>query len=263
MNTDCNNYEPKLIDYLNDELTEDLKYQIEQHVKNCEHCNALLNDYILLFETIDKQAETNPPARIEKNFETFLRIEQKKLENGKPIKTMKLSQIAIRIAAAIAILISGVLIGMQINSSKSDTIVENDALKSEMQEIKDLLMLSLQQQYSASDRIQAVNYIEDSKTVDEDLIKALINTLNTDKNVNVRITAASALKKFGSLQFVRTALLGSLDLQTDPSVQITLINILVELDEKAAIVPMQKILTNEKTHEIVKQQAQTGIAILL
>jgi hypothetical protein len=54
----------------------------------------------------------------------------------------------------------------------------------------------------------------------------------------------------------------SLGLQTDPIVQVVLINLLAEKREKSAIAPIQRIITNKSTLKEVKEAAQKGLKVL-
>jgi hypothetical protein len=83
--------------------------------------------------------------------------------------------------------------------------------------------------------------------------------MNTDANVNVRMTAMYALTRYSNIENARTALITSLNKQTDPLLQITLINILVEIQDARAKEPLQEILINKDLHEMVKKQAETGL----
>ena len=124
-------------------------------------------------------------------------------------------------------------------------------------------MFSLLRDESSSSRIQAVNYITEIPDPDRKMIDAMICTLNNDENVNVRLTAAFALSKFGSDQAVRDSLVNSLSRQKDPILQVSLINILVDLKEQKARLLIQKILSDEKTMDVVKSVAQSGIRTLI
>jgi HEAT repeat protein len=124
-------------------------------------------------------------------------------------------------------------------------------------------MFTMLKEESSSYRIQAVNYADDMKNPDEKVIAVLLNTLNHDKNVNVRMAAAYALAKYADQKTVSDSLVESLSAQVDPILQVTLINILVERNEKGAIRPMQQIISNSGTLKEVKAVAEKGIKTLL
>ena len=62
---------------------------------------------------------------------------------------------------------------------------------------------------------------------------------------------------------VRYELVKSLEEQTDPLIQISLIVILVEAQEKSATVPMRKLIDAEETLPQVKEQAELALKVLI
>lgn len=173
----------------------------------------------------------------------------------------------LRIAAGTILVLIGFSAGliMNMNQQNGASTQELSALKQEIQQMKTALMHGPYQQASASERISVVNMstrLPASKQLDEEITEILTYTMNSDKNVNVRLAAAEALFRFRDETGVRKALTHSLTRQSDPLMQITLINMLVRIKEKGAINEMQKMLMNSETPEIVRQRLQEGIAEL-
>ena len=163
-----------------------------------------------------------------------------------------------QIAASIILVAGGVLVGMQLNNSGSSK-AEIAELKDEMQRIKEGMMLTMLNQESASQRIQAVSYADELQKPNQKVIQALIQTLNTDENLNVRLAAANSISKFLNDPAVVEALVNSLRTQKEPLVQITLITILTDKKEKKAAEPIREIISNEQTLPPVKQIAEQGL----
>jgi hypothetical protein len=80
--------------------------------------------------------------------------------------------------------------------------------------------------------------------------------------VNVRLEAINALYYFGDKKEVRQAMTQSLRLQTEPNLQIALIEMLVRLKEKGAVNEMQRMMKNKQLSEIVKFKAAEGVGEL-
>ena len=95
------------------------------------------------------------------------------------------------------------------------------------------------------------------------LIAALLDTLDNDPSVNVRLSAVDALYLFSGREEVRTALTASLSRQTSPLVQIALIDLLVSLKEKQAAAALKKLLADKKIIPEVQQRAQLGISKII
>ncbi len=166
----------------------------------------------------------------------------------------------LQVAAAVTILIVGFGIGRFSGSQPSSELAE---LKNEIQSLKEVTLTSALQQYSASERIMAVNQIEQSaEQINPELISTLINTLNGDESPSVRYAALQALNKYIDNVDVRAELVKSLESQRDPLIQITLITILVEAEERSAIAPLKDIMESEEITPEVKQQAEVAIQVL-
>ena len=137
------------------------------------------------------------------------------------------------------------------------------ALQQDVRYMKQLLVTAMLEEQSANDRIKAVSFTEDISQPDVAIIEVLVKSLNTDKSPNVRIAAASALEKWQNNELVRAELVRSMDHQEDPIVQITLINMLINMNEKSAIKPFRKIAEDEEIEQLVRDQARIGIEVLI
>ena len=115
---------------------------------------------------------------------------------------------------------------------------------------------------SASQRIQAVNYTEEISIPDDKIINALVNTLKTDKNTNVRLAAVYSLARFKTNKTVKNAFIETLNKQEDPMIQIVIINMLVEMKEVKALEELKYLLKDKDLNEHVKSQAEIGIQVL-
>ena len=132
-------------------------------------------------------------------------------------------------------------------------------LRAEMDTTKQLILGALDDQTSASKRLQGVNVALDSRDMDSDIIKALIHTMNHDANTNVRLAAVEALSQFSDRQTVRKALIDALNTQADVAVQVALINLMVQMEEKSAIKELQQMIDDQETNETVKDEAHMAV----
>lgn len=171
----------------------------------------------------------------------------------------------LRIAAGFILLLVGFSAGLLINQ-QPPAGEQVAALQHEVEQMKKALVYGYDRRLSASERISAVRLSEQlpdqTETLDSEITDILIYTLNNDENVNVREAAAEALFRFRNDPHIRKALVHSLSRQNDPLMQITLINMLVELKETSAINEMQKLLMDSETRDLVKSRLEVGIAEL-
>jgi HEAT repeat protein len=167
-----------------------------------------------------------------------------------------------RIAAGFSLLVIGVLSGWLIgNQNTGDEDVA--ALRKDITEMKNLVTLSQLRKGSASDRIMATYEFKKLDSANDEILDALINTFNNDENANVKSAAADALYKFGNHDKVRKAFINGMTNQTDPLLQIKLIDMLVGLNEKRALPKLQEMMLEENQMKVVKQKAAQGIGKLL
>ena len=271
---ECKEINSLLIDFVDKNLNQEQTEVVQKHLESCKSCRQEVEELMVVMGEIKQTGDENPSANLRSNFMQMIEAEKRKhvAVEAKPLYRQNIQQHQHRIrfmhpiyqvAAGFAILIAGMMLGLMINKSNTGTNkAELSALKSEVNSMKQMVMLSKLNQPSASSRIQAVNYIEDISFPDQKVVDALIETMNTDDNSNVRLAATTALSNFADDQRVRTALIESLATQDDPMVQITLINIMVGLREVNAKKYIQRIATNDNTNENVKLIAQKSLDIL-
>jgi len=173
------------------------------------------------------------------------------------------------VAAAVVLLIAGMGIGVLVSSRKvsntntgPNTPEQLMAMQKEIKEMKEVLMFSLINDESASQRIKAVSYAEEMSNPDQKVIDALVSTLNHDKNVNVRLAALYSLGSWADSRMVRDSLVASLPKQNEPLIQVMLINLLAEKKDSRIVGPIQEILSNKKTLPVVKDAAEKSLKTL-
>lgn len=168
----------------------------------------------------------------------------------------------LRIAAGLALLIIGFGAGwlFQSQSERGTALAGLDGKEArEVAEMKKVLAFEQMNNTSASERIQAVNHSYELPDADRDITQLLINTLNFDPNVNVRLAACQALTHFASETEVKEALIQSLAIQTDPNIQISLIEALVAIKEKRAVNQFQQLARNQEVLDVVRLKATEGM----
>ena len=167
-----------------------------------------------------------------------------------------------RIAAGFSLLVVGVLAGWMIgnqSTNNSDVV----AMRKDINDMKQLVTLTQLRKESPSERIMATYEFKKLDSASDEILDALIYTFNNDDNVNVKNAAADALFKFGNHEKVRKAYINGLSTQTDPVLQIKLIDMLVGLNEKRALPKFQEMMQSENHMKVVKQKAAQGLGKLI
>ncbi|MFS4466474.1 HEAT repeat domain-containing protein [Maribacter sp. 2210JD10-5] len=229
---------------------------VEAHLKNCNTCKEELIQYQTLFKAFEDELLNTPSNKLKSNFLKQLEAEKQQQDgvvkmNPSSESSFKL-QVFLKIAAGIALLIGSFLMGKFHQSERLNRDIA--ALKVETRAIKQTAMLSLMENKSASKRIQGVNFVEAFSNPDEEIVTALTNRLLEDENTNVRLTAVEALAHFSESEQVKTAFIKALGTEKNPSVQIALIQNLVQLQEGKAATPMKRLLEKEDTQPFVRAE---------
>jgi len=170
---------------------------------------------------------------------------------------------AYQLALALVLLAAGIGSGY-VMSVRSRTTARTEAagLKSEVDEMRRILAVSLLKQASPSERLLGVSWSARIDRPGDEIIRALLDTLNYDSNVSVRLAAVDALYLFYGRPEVKEGLIDSLARQSSPLVQMSLINLLVEIRERRAAEALERLIRDEKLNPKVKKRAELGLVLL-
>ena len=248
----------RLVEYLEGALSAEESAALEIEISRSIHLQQALADLKGLYAVMDEADELEPSEGLDQQFYQFLETEKKsRLGTGKRVKLATWRTLA---ATVSLLLIVAVTYTLQLKQGQQAQISQ---LQTQMEETKKLLILSMLQNPSASDRLQAVNVSIRETKVDDQILKALAHTLNYDDNVNVRLKAVQAMAQFIGEEEVVNMLLESLLEQSYPQVQIALIEALTAARKKEALKAFETLLEREELLEVVKGKAAEGIGILL
>ncbi len=252
---DIENLEGKIIDYIDGRLSDKERAEVEQELMRNDKAFTMYEQLKEVMYAMDHAEKFEPSPNLKLRFDEALRSE---IATSRPGKVVFFQSSFYRVAAAIALLITGGGIGFWI-SKHNDQREELQALAREMEATKLMMMSLIDNQQSASQRIRGVNVAMTIQSADDDVVNALVQRMNEDPNTNVRLAALDALSKFYDEPMVRKALIEGLSSQKDPVVQIALIQLMVKIKEKGIVTDLKKIVEDEKTMEAVKDEAYTGL----
>ena len=125
--------------------------------------------------------------------------------------------------------------------------------------MREMVTNALSNQSSAIERLQGLTMCRQISDPDKQFLSLLLLTLNADSNVNVRLAAVDALKKYSDDLWVRNELVKSLSLQTSPLVQISMIELLADIREQKALDIFRTLINDQQSIEAVKNRARWGI----
>ena len=169
-----------------------------------------------------------------------------------------------RLATTFAVLVIGLTAGYFLRPAGNTTPdAEIAALSEQLTGLQEMMMLSLLEKGSATERLKAVNLTQEMSEASRKVTAALIQTLNEDENVNVRLAALDALKPYASDPAVRQALIQSIGKQESPLMQVSLAELMVALQEKSAVKEFEKIVDAKDTPGEIRKKLMESIKILI
>src|SRR5258706_8632026 len=205
-----------------------------------------LHELNKLDEQIVRMEEPAPSMKLDDQFYAGLAAEKKRVKrNAFSVTWPDWSALMPRLAFASVLLIAGFVGGYLLERPAENTQVR--ALTQEVGNLKEMVMLSLLEKESATDRLRAVSLTSDMSQASQKVIRALFKTLNEDDNVNVRLAALEELKSYVRDGHVREELVRSISKQDSPMVQVELAEFMVTIQEKRSVKELQRIVENEKT----------------
>jgi anti-sigma-K factor RskA len=243
--------ESALIDLLEGRLTGVQARQLEHRIATDPAVKQLRDQLKEVLHQLDQVSEETPPARLKVRFEEALAAE---IRNARQTRAVPFSAWIWRIAATVFLVMSAAVLWQWRQQQQ-----ELQALREEMARTRQLLLAQLRNTSSASERMDAATVAYTLAQPDDEIVRALVTALNGDRNTNVRLAALDALGKFYREPNVRQELITALATQTDPVVQIALIQLLAHMKEQSVTKELEKIIDDSRTLQPVKDEAHRAL----
>ena len=132
-------------------------------------------------------------------------------------------------------------------------------MRTELRDMRQMLTLSLLQQQSATERLRGVSATSQIERPDTEVVAALLDTLLRDPNVNVRLAAIDALRRFSDRTEVRTGSRLAVHDRTAPLLQVAAIDFLVETHDPEAPALFRQLVADASVDQSVRERAQWGL----
>jgi hypothetical protein len=270
-NINCHSIQEQMIDLMHNQVDEKERLEMENHIAQCPDCQAEWADNQMLWQKMSTVKTPSPSPEIGTRFyamlDTYKKEVEAKQENSlaglwQKIRERFAYNPSYNWAYSLVLVGLGTLMGFYIGKPDSQDVAyqkQVESLSSQMQEMKQMMMLSMLENPAATERMKAVSYTEELHQVDDKVIDALLTTLNYDENVNVRIVTLEALIPLANNPKVREALVQSLVTQESPLVQVALADVMVKLQEKRSVKEFKRILRKNNLNSMVKDKIEKSI----
>jgi hypothetical protein len=264
----CKKIEGLLIAYIDKNLDKGDVQKVDKHLSSCAACRTEFEYMRSMNLRLSDMDMEEPPLTLKKNIDNMIKSYILGINNStskEPLSAKISNWIETwwprrplnQFITTSAVLVAGVIIGLIFNRNHNSNRI--DQLGADVNDLKRVIVASMFNQTSVSDRVNGLAMSSQLKNVDQQFLSTLLLLLNTDSNVNVRIAAVNAIANFSRDEYVRQELIKSLNLQSSPLVQISLINLLVEIKEHDSSSALLKIINDPNTNDYVKNHAEQAL----
>ncbi len=266
----CENDKEQITRWINNEMTEAERNAFEIHLTTCTECSQELKAEQGIWNMMGEVPAPVPSADMPVRFQAMLEeykgsLEEKKNPVGSFVEKLRqlwALQPGMQLAYTIILIVAGLGLGMLINRQGSGK-QEMAELALQMKDMKKMVMLSLLENPSASERIRGVSYTSEIKSANKEVIDALFSTLNNDQNVNVRLVTLEALSQYSNDASVREGLVQSIVQQDSPLLQSALADVMLKLQEKRSVQSFRKLLQQKDLDNSIRGKIEQTITKLI
>ncbi|MBO0322946.1 HEAT repeat domain-containing protein [Muricauda sp. CAU 1633] len=263
---DQEKFEIRAMDFMSGTMSPVEAKDFEKFLAENPEYNEQYKDLLVTWEMMENLDAPEISSQMDEAFFSMLSDEKernKKKETKNPFWGGIFTVFRPQLAYGILLLAIGLGMGYYLSSSQQPKPIETTVSNAETEEVRQKLVLTLLEQPSANQRLQGVSEANKFENADEIVIQALLQTLNNDSNVNVRLAAIESLTNYVDNPVVRQGLVQSIPNQESPILQITLANLMVALQEKASVEPFKQLLKEKELDTTVKKRIESSIESII
>ena len=256
--------------YLEGSLNADQHRDVQTHLDECVNCS----EEVILWQKLSLLPIEEPSPQSRARFDAMLQAYQagrSKQRGGSSEWRRRASSWNFldwlrsplgTAAYGVALLAIGLLAGLRLGSPRGGPSDQLADVRSQLASMKQLVVLSMLQQESASARLEGVTWSTRDQQLDPKVLSALLHTLRYDPSVDVRLAALDALSRHSAQPQVRTSVANALQDQQSPLMQVALIDQLVEWRDREAAPHLEKLRQSPNLNPTVRQHADWAISKL-
>lgn len=253
--SNCGEAREMMAAYWRRELAEADISALRRHLETCAECSAEMTALSALWERLGDLPAPEPSpaldARWQLTMDTLTRP---------PRRTWSLAEFwprtpAWQAAVAFGCLVIGLLAGMNLPRQNQEIA----KLRDEVASTREMVVLSLLQQQSATERLRGVDYTGRLPNMAPDVVSALTQAVAHDPSVNVRLAAIDALSKASGKPEVLESLTHLLPEQDSPMVQAALIDYLVDARDRGAVGTLRRLAAQADINPAVQERARYAL----
>ncbi|HUB33606.1 MAG TPA: zf-HC2 domain-containing protein [Bryobacteraceae bacterium] len=268
----CERIREEIPELLADRLEGEARSRVIQHLGECPACRAVMAELGMVWRGLETMNEAEPSPALRNRFRETLGAWQEGFLEGRRSREREAPVVRMephpgrqtgtlaranwwwQAAAAALLLAIGGLGGRYLPASGAQPN-EIAQLRGQVDNLRQLVALSLLEEQSPSSRIRGVEYSYRLARPDPDVEQALLRAVSHDSNVNVRLAAVDALAGFTGDAEVRRGLIDALPLENSPLVEIALVDLLAHADAREAEPALLRLAEDANADEAVRKRA--------
>ena len=266
----CEEVRDRFAEYLGGSLDADAAKALAHHVSTCAECQAECAGLEPLWQALgEAPTQPVPSNRMRERFSAMLAAERASAERRPASRQHRgpswapsawAGEPLVQLAFAASLLIAGVVVG-RVTMSQPAPVRGNEIaeVRSELRDMRQMLTLSLMQQQSATERLRGVSWTAQIDQPGAEIVSALLDTLLHDQNVNVRLAAIDALRRFSDRPDVRLGTKRAVADSSSPLLQVAVIDFMVETRDPQAPALFKTLAQDTSLDESVRGRAQWAL----
>ncbi|WP_347922919.1 hypothetical protein [Pontimicrobium sp. SW4] len=247
-------FEKKIVDYLSNNLSKKEAKYFEAQLRNDDslkkHFEGIKNTWNQL-SILDDSPEPNTTMDVQfyQMLEANIKSSKSNWFNNLILSTFIFNKSnSLKLAYAVCLIFIGSVIGIKVNKSRVNNGV---SVHNELEQVVYLL-----NEPEVDKRLQGVSKINHLASIDNNLLNVLFKSLNSDSNVNVRLSILDFLIQFKNDDNVIKGLIESISFQDSPIIQMTLAELMMSLENKEGIEAIEKLIDIKKINPTVKEDIE-------
>jgi hypothetical protein len=264
----CQNCRERMAELADAKLDEKDAGLVRSHLEGCAECRAEFDSLTRTMAALDALPSSPPSHRLRAavmgHIETEKLTQQNRARWASSIRSAASEQPRPRWIPAVlqglgvcALVLLGFFLG-----ERTATERQLAALRVRVDTMGQLVEQSVLQKRTTGDRLETVLTAGTVKKPDDRVIDGLINSMAFDPSVNVRLNALTELYSHADQEVVRAGVLACLPRETNPLVQVSMIDFLVATKAREASPVLTKLAADDKTDSDVRESARRAIELL-
>lgn len=265
----CERFREQIPECLAGRLESGVREKLIAHLELCSACRAEMAEMGVVWRGLDALPAPEPDPAMRSRFLEVLEAYRAGMEQGRghtPSSASRRwwmagwwpSKAVWQTALALILLLAGGVGGHYLARPRSVS-AEIAQLQGQIENLRQTVALAMLQEPSSSARIRGVTFTDQVARPDQQVQQALLSAVNHDANINVRLSAVDALEKWAVNPDIQRALVDALPMQDSPLVEVALIDVLVEVNDKAALPALEHLAADAQVDAAVRQRAAAGV----